>query len=415
VSDHTPAPSSAATPEEVAFQESVRAFLDAHAKPLPEWEEGWGNGPDELAAGAEPTREEELRMVEAAVAFRRELFDAGFGWITGPPEYGGAGLDQRYQDLFDEVAAAYELPSEACFIVGHHIVAPTLLAWGTPEVKERYLRALYRADLLACQLFSEPEAGSDLAGVKSRAVRDGDGWRVSGQKVWTSGGHYSDIGEMLVRTDPDAPKHAGLTMLMIDMHDPGVEVRPLKQMTGGEAFNEVFVDDVYVPDSHVLGKPGDGWKVAMTTLGNERASMGYRSAPPATDPVERLLGLIKHFGLDGDAHIRQEFARIAIRRDVIRWTAARAAAALAAGGEPGAEASIIKLMDSENVRAIGELAGRVLGPRMTADTGEWGTYVWAELMLSAPSRRIAGGTDEIMRNIMAERILGLPREPKPAR
>lgn len=403
------------TPEEIEFQRAARAFLDAHAKPLPERAVGWGIGPDELSAGAEPTREEELRMVEAAVAFRRELFDAGFGWITGPVEYGGAGLDQRYQDLFDEVAAEYELPSEACFIVGHHIVAPTLLAWGTEEVKQRYLRALFRADVIACQLFSEPEAGSDLAGVKSRAVRDGDGWRVSGQKVWTSGGHYSDIGEMLVRTDPDAPKHAGLTMVLIDMHDPGVEVRPLRQLTGGEAFNEVFVDDVFVPDSHVLGRPGDGWKVAMTTLGNERASMGYRDAPPGTDPVERLLGLIRHFGLAGDAHIRQEFAKIAIRRDVIRWTAARAAAALAAGGEPGAEASIIKLMDSENVRAIGELAGRALGPRMTADTGEWGTYVWARLALSAPSRRIAGGTDEIMRNIMAERILGLPREPRPGR
>ncbi|MER6825615.1 acyl-CoA dehydrogenase family protein [Streptosporangium sp. NPDC000563] len=399
---------------EAAFQDAVRAFLDAHAKPLPEAQEGWGVGSDELSSGAEPTREEELRMVEAATAFRRELFDAGFGWLTGPAEYGGGGREARFQELFDEVAADYELPSEACFVVGHHIVAPTLLAWGTPEVKERYLRALYRADLLACQLFSEPEAGSDLAGVRSRGVRDGDGWRVSGQKVWTSGAHYSDIGEMLVRTDPEASKHGGLTMLMIDMHDPGVEIRPLRQMTGGEAFNEVFVDDVFVPDSHVLGKPGDGWKVAMTTLGNERASMGYRTSPPASDPVERLLGLIRHFGLEGDTGIRSEFARIAIRRDIIRWTAARAAAR-AAGGEPGAEASIIKLMDSENVRAIGALAGRVLGARMTADTGEWGTYVWAELMLSAPSLRLAGGTDEIMRNIMAERILGLPREPAPNR
>jgi alkylation response protein AidB-like acyl-CoA dehydrogenase len=401
--------------EHAVFQEAVRAFLSTHAKPITESEAGWGNGPDELSAGAEPTREEELRMVEAASAFRRALFDAGFGWLTGPPEFGGGGKDPRYQELFDEIAQAYELPSEACFVVGHHIVAPTLLAWGTEEVKQRYLRALYRADLFACQLFSEPEAGSDLAGVKSRGVRDGDGWRVTGQKVWTSGGHFSDIGEMLVRTDPSASKHAGLTMLMIDMHDPGVEIRPLRQMTGGEAFNEVFVDEVFVPDSHVLGNPGDGWKVAMTTLGNERVSMGFRSAPAASDPVERLLALIQHFGLGDDQQVRQDFARIAIRRDVIRWTAARAAAALAAGGEPGAESSIIKLMDSENLLAIGRLAGRILGSRMTADTGEWGTYVWAELVLSVPSRRIAGGTDEIMRNIMSERILGLPREPAPKR
>ena len=397
-------------PAEEEFRRSVVAFLDAHAKPFTERSVSWGTGPDELSMGAEPSRDEELRAVEAARAFRRDLFDAGFGWLTGPAELGGGGKDPRYQELFDEIAQAYELPSEACFVVSHHIVAPTLLAWGSPEVQQRYLRGLYRADVIACQLFSEPEAGSDLAGVKSRGVRVDGGWRVSGQKVWTSGGHYSDIGEMLVRTDPAAAKHAGLTMLVVDMHDPGVQVRPLRQMTGGEAFNEVFVDDVFVPDSHVLGRPGDGWKVAMTTLGNERVSMGDRPAPAAADPIERLLALIQHFGLNDDPAIRLEFARIAIRRSVVRWTAARAAAALAAGGEPGAEASIIKLMESENLRAAGTLAGRILGPRMTADTGEWGTYVWAELLLSTPSLRLAGGTDEIMRNIMAERILGLPRE-----
>jgi acyl-CoA dehydrogenase len=399
--------------DEASFREQVRKFLAAHAKPKTVQASGWGLGSDEISGGAEPSRAEEMVMVEAAVTFRKQLYDAGFGWLTGPVAYGGAGREKRYQQLFDEVAEDFELPSEACFVVGHEIVAPTLVAWGSEEVKTKYLPALYRADLLACQLFSEPEAGSDLAGVKSRAVRTDDGWRVTGQKVWTSGGHYSDIGEMLVRTDPSAAKHAGLTMLVIDMHDPGVEVRPLRQMTGGEAFNEVFVDDVFVPDSHILGKPGDGWKVANTTLGNERASMGGRAPHEDRDPVERLLGLIRHFGAETDPLVRDEFARIAIRRSVIRWTAARATARLAAGGEPGAESSIIKLMDSENKRAIGALAGRVLGARMAADTGEWGTYVWSEVVLSTPSSRIAGGTDEIMRNIMSERILGLPREPKP--
>jgi alkylation response protein AidB-like acyl-CoA dehydrogenase len=402
---------SPAAPDESAFTEQARIFLDSHARPKAERSGRWGDGPDALSGGVEPSRTEELQMVDAAVAFRRQLFDAGFGWLTGPPEYGGAGLDPRYRELFEELAQFYELPSEQCFVVGHEIVAPTLLAWGTDEVKERYLRALYRADLIACQLFSEPEAGSDLAGIRSRAVRADGGWNVTGQKVWTSGGHYSDIGEMLVRTDPAAPKHAGLTMLVVDMHDPGVQVRPLRQMTGGEAFNEVFVDNVFVPDSHVLGRPGDGWRVAMTTLGNERAHMGARAMPDDSDPVERLRALIEHFGMAGDPQIREDFARIAIRRTVTRWTAARAASRLAAGGEPGAETAIIKLMDSQNMRAIGALAGQILGPRLTADTGEWGTYTWAELVLSTPSRRIAGGTDEIMRNIMSERILGLPKEP----
>jgi alkylation response protein AidB-like acyl-CoA dehydrogenase len=204
-------------------------------------------------------------------------------------------------------------------------------------------------------------------------------------------------------------------MMMVDMHDPGVDVRPLKQLTGGEAFNEVFIDNVFVPDSHVLGKPGDGWKVAMTTLGNERNSIGYRFAPAATDEVERLAGLIEHYGLAGDPVVRQAFAKIAIRKTTIRWMATRAANRLAAGGEPGPEASIIKLLDSVNATAVGKLAGRILGPRMTANTGEWGTYVWAELLLSGPSRRIAGGTDEIMRNIISERILGLPRDVQPNR
>ncbi|GAA1864175.1 acyl-CoA dehydrogenase family protein [Pseudonocardia ailaonensis] len=393
----------------MSFADDVRAFLDANAKPRGDRTGGWGVGSDALSGGAEPSRAEELRMVEEAVAFRKLLFDAGLGWITGPPAYGGAGLDRAHQDVYDEIVAGYDVPTEQCFNVGHNIVAPTIVAWATEGVKQEMLPALFRADLIACQLFSEPGAGSDLAGVRSRGVRVDGGWMVSGQKVWTSGGHYSDVGEMLVRTDPEASKHGGLTMLLVDMHDPGVDVRPLRQMTGGEAFNEVFVDDVFVPDSHVLGSPGDGWKVAMTTLGNERASMGARASDPAREPVFRLAELIRHAGRDGDAVVRQEFARIAIRHLVTRWTGGAAAARMAAGGEPGAEASVVKLTESENLRALASLAGRVLGPRMAADSGEWGTYVWSEVLLSSPSYRIAGGTDEIMRNIVAERILGLPR------
>lgn len=400
-------------PDEAEFVADAKAFLEQHAKQKSENEVGWGIGADELAGGAEPTRDQELHMVGSAVELRRAKFDAGFGWLRGPVEFGGAGLPARYQQLFDEVADGYELPSEFCFVVGHHIVAPTLITWGTEVVKQRYLRALYRADLIACQLFSEPDAGSDLAGVKTKAVRVDGGWSITGQKVWTSGGHYSDFAEALVKTDPNTPRHGGLSMMVVDMHAEGVEARPLRQMTGGAAFNEVFLDNVFVPDDHVLGNPGDGWRVASTTLGNERAQMGSRREPENRDPIARLRAMIEHFELTNEPVIRQEFAKIVARQRVVRWTAERAASRLSAGGEPGAESSVVKLMDSENARAIGTLAGHILGPRMVADTGEWGTYVWTEYVLSTPSRRIAGGTDEIMRNIMSERILGLPREPKP--
>jgi alkylation response protein AidB-like acyl-CoA dehydrogenase len=405
-------------PTLAAFEEEARAFLVRTSPPRRDRAAGWGEGSDEISAVAEKDREEELADVAVARAWRRELFDAGLGWLTGPTALGGRGLPVEYQEAFDRVAEGFELPPQQCFTVGLHIVAPTIVAHGTDEARALYLEALYRADLMACQLFSEPDAGSDLAGVKARAVREEGGWRVSGQKVWTSGAHYSDLGEMLVRTDPSASKHGGLSMVLVDMADPGVEVRPLRQMSGGAAFNEVFVEDVFVPDSHVLAEPGQGWRVAMTTLGSERSSMGSGGANGGEfDPVPRLVDAARHLlaGPDGeiDPLTRDELARATVSSRVLALLTER----FAAGGPAvshlgGAEMSLAKLAMTRHLMAVSDASGRVLGPRLVADTGEWGTYAWAQYVLGVPSYRLAGGTDEIMLNIIGERALGLPREPR---
>jgi len=221
---------------------------------------------------------EELAQVTAARAWRRLKYDNGFGWISGPTDYGGRGLPTAHERAFSALEARYDLPDQSLFRVGLGMVAPTMLVHATEELCALYLGKLFRADLMCCQLFSEPGAGSDLASLSTRAERDGDEWVVNGQKVWTSGAHYSDIGELICRTDRSRPQHAGMSAFLVDMHTPGVEVRPLRQMTGGASFNEVFFTDVRVPDSHRLGAVNEGWKVAVTTLLNERASVGVERA-----------------------------------------------------------------------------------------------------------------------------------------
>jgi alkylation response protein AidB-like acyl-CoA dehydrogenase len=292
------------------------------------------------------------------------------------------------------------------------MVAPTILAHAIPEVRERYLRSMYRGDIVGCQLFSEPVAGSDLAGIQTRAERDGDEWIVSGQKVWTSGAQYSDIGEIITRTDPDKPKHKGLTMLLVDMHAPGIEVRPLRQMTGGATFNEVFFDEVRVPDSHRLGDVDEGWTVALTTLMNERAAIGGGGAGVGTMNFTRFVELAHHLGVDRDPLVRQGLADVYIRTTVAKYTNLRGTAKIRAGQLPGPEMSIGKLALTTNMTRLGEVLSEMLGPRLAADSGEWGTYAWHEFLLGVPGMRVAGGTDEIMRNIVGERVLGLPKEPR---
>jgi alkylation response protein AidB-like acyl-CoA dehydrogenase len=280
---------------EEAFREEVLAFLDANATPRGEEKFVWGEGSDRVSLFDEKSRDAELAQLEEAKAWRAKRYDAGLGWISGPPELGGRGLPASYDRLYSTLESRYEVPNQSFFGIGLGMVAPTIQAHATEDVKKEYLPAMYRGDMVGCQLFSEPGAGSDLASLQSRAVRDGDEWRITGQKVWTSGAQYSDIGEIICRTDADQPKHKGLTGFVVDMHAPGVEVRPLRQMTGGASFNEVFFTDVRVPDDHRLGDVNQGWTVALTTLMNERAAIGAGGAGGSSMvSTARLTELLHH-------------------------------------------------------------------------------------------------------------------------
>ena len=401
----------AATISEQEFKEEAIDFLNTNAELRVEEKTGWGEGSDNVGLFAEKTREQELAEVEESKAWRQQVFDAGFGWITGPATYGGRELPAAYERLWNAISSQYRTPSMAPFGIGLGMVAPTILAHATDLAKDRYLRPLYRGEMVACQLFSEPSNGSDLAGVQTRAVRDGDEWIINGQKVWTSGGQYSDIGEIICRTDPDLPKHKGLTGFIVDMHAPGVEVRPLRQMTGGASFNEVFFTDVRVADDHRLGDVNQGWTVALTTLMNERASIGGGGAGVGSTSLDRLADLLRYVGKDKDPVLRQQIADLHIHSEVARFTNLRAMEKIKAGQLPGPEMSIAKLALTQNMQRMAAFVALALGPRLTANSGEWGTYAWSEFVLGIPGMRIAGGTDEVMRNIVGERVLGLPKEP----
>jgi alkylation response protein AidB-like acyl-CoA dehydrogenase len=402
------------TPTIDEFRDEVTAFLDANAEPRPERrEQRWGEGEDVVTLFEEVDPEQERRELAEAKAWRAKRFDAGLGWISGPTEYGGRELPTAYDRLYDNLESRYRVPGQQFFGIGLGMVAPTIAAHAQPHIRSRYLPALYRGDLVGCQLFSEPGSGSDLAGLQTRAERDGDEWIVSGQKVWTSGAQYSDIGEVICRTDPDQPKHQGLTGFVVDMHAPGVEVRPLRQMTGGASFNEVFFNEVRVPDDHRLGDVNQGWSVALTTLMNERASIGAGGGGGGMGVADasRLSQMMAHFGRSDDPVLRDELMRLYTGYQVARFTNQRAMDRVRAGQAPGPELSIAKLALTRNMTGTAELVARVLGPRLVADTGEWGTYSWARFVCSTPGMRIAGGTDEVLRNIVGERVLGLPKEP----
>ncbi|MBV9253166.1 MAG: acyl-CoA dehydrogenase family protein, partial [Actinobacteria bacterium] len=237
----------------------------------------------------------------------------------------------------------------------------------------------------------------------------------TGQKVWTSGAQYSDIGEIICRTDPDKPKHKGLTGFIVDMHAPGVEVRPLRQMTGGASFNEVFFNEVRIADDHRLGDVNEGWTVALTTLMNERASIGGGGGGVSNIGSQRLADMLRALGKDKDPVLRQKLADIFINSQVARYTNLRAMEKIKAGQLPGPEMSIGKLTLTQNMQRIQDFVGRALGPLLVADSGQWGTFSWSEFVLGVPGMRVAGGTDEVMRNIVGERVLGLPKEPQPAK
>jgi alkylation response protein AidB-like acyl-CoA dehydrogenase len=370
----------------------------------------WGEGSDEVRVFREPDPAEEADAMPAIRAWRSGLWEAGLGWITGPTEYGGRGLPSTYQRAFERAVRNYEVPGDSSLTISLGMIAPTVLKHGSEEQKKHYLPAMYSAEQISCQLFSEPGAGSDLASLSTRAVQSEDGsWRITGQKVWTSGAHLADIGEIICRT-ADEPRHRNLTAFLVDMRAPGVEVRPLRQMTGGASFNEVFLDDVVVPDSARIGDVGDGWRVALTTLANERNSMGDSAFGGAGIlSTDRLVELTRHAGASDDPVVRRAFGELMMQLRVARYTQQVMGARAKAGDSPGPEVALNKIALSGNMARLGEYVAEVLGPRVAADTGAWGTYAWTSVILGAPGYRLGGGTDEVLKNMIAQRVLGLPR------
>jgi alkylation response protein AidB-like acyl-CoA dehydrogenase len=356
-----------------------------------------------------PGGEEDL---ETAKRFQAALYDAGFSGITWPKEFGGQGLTAAEQQIFDSEVANYDLPVSV-FRIGMGMCGPTIADLGTPEQKSRYIPPLLRGDEIWCQLFSEPGAGSDVASLQTKAVRDGDSWVVDGQKVWTTVAHVADFGALLARTDPDVPKHQGLTMFLIDMHDPAVTVRPLKDMTGRAPFNEVYFEDLRLPADAVLGQAGQGWLAAVTMLGHERVSIGG-FVRKRNDPLAHanLAETARRYGRDQDPVVRAELAKLYAAERALGLFNVRLRQEAEAGTPPGARGSVAKLAGAQLMQQAVAVAGTIGGPRVAAwDPDDPAGDELALAINQTPSSSIAGGTDQIQRTIIGDRILGLPREP----
>jgi len=317
--------------------------------------------------------------------------------------------DQR---VFDEEARDFDMPGEF-FGIGMGMCGPTLLDLGTEEQKLRYIRPLLRGEEVWCQLFSEPGAGSDVASLQTRAVKEGDAWVVSGQKVWTSVARFADLGALIARTDPDRPKHDGITMFVVDMHAPGVTVRPLRDMTGGATFNEVFFDGVRVPVENVVGEVNAGWAASVRMLLHERVSIGGSTRPRRGAAFGSLTEVCRSRGLDRDPVVRQRLAELYVRERVVHLFGTRLAQEARVRRNPGSRGSVGKLSGAELARFSADVAAELLGSDAIAwDGTDREAARWAAAILSAPAGGIAGGTNEIQRNIIGERVLGLPKEPQ---
>lgn len=391
------------------FREEARKWLASVATPRSDVSSKWGTGSDAVSLFDNLSFEEERRFIEAGSAWEKRRFDAGWGAITWPVDEGGLGLPAVYARAYDEEERKFETPSRSeLFDVTRKLIPPTILKWGTPEQRARWNTAFLRTDQMCCQLFSEPNAGSDLANVGTRAVKDGDDWLLSGQKVWTSGARFAQWGLAICRTNSEVAKHAGLTAFMVPLDSPGVTVRPIRQMSGGANFSEVFLDEVRLTDDHRLGPEGAGWSVALTTLSAERTAANDLGS----DANVRLLQLANHVNAGRDPLLRNTVIEWWSQTKIHELNEHRVAARLDVGDEPGPEGSIGRLYCTQNLTRTSELAARLLGSPLIADTGEWGTFAWGEQVLGAPGYRVAGGTQEIQRNIIAERVLGLPKEPR---
>ncbi|GAA2414717.1 acyl-CoA dehydrogenase family protein [Nonomuraea africana] len=334
--------------------------------------------------------------------FMARLYDAGYSGITWPKQWGGQGLTQAEERAFAAEARDYALPTYI-FSIGLGMCGPTLLDRGTDAQRERFVRPLLRGEEVWCQLFSEPGAGSDVASLQTRAVRDGDGWVVNGQKVWTSVAQHADWGLLLARTDVEVPKHKGLTMFVVDMHHPGVTVRPLKDMTGRSHFNEIFFDDVTIPDEHRVGEVNDGWSVAVTTLLHERLSISAGvGMSGGADWHARLRAAVD----TADPLVRDQLVELHVRSRALSLFNQRLSQETRAGVFPGARGSAAKLLLAELTLYTADLATSLIGPESVVDEE------LSHAISLAPAMALGGGTNEIMRNIIGERVLNLPPEPR---
>jgi alkylation response protein AidB-like acyl-CoA dehydrogenase len=385
------------TPEEAAYRQQVRDWLEANAP--------------NAAAGGDPEGGDSMA---ASKAWQAKKAAAGYACITWPKAWGGQGGNPVQSVIFSQEEAKYAVPGNP-FQIGLGMCVPTVMTFADEETKKRFVGPAMRGEEIWCQLFSEPSGGSDVAGARTRAERAPDGsgdWLISGQKVWTTGAQFSDFGIVICRTNPDAPKHKGLTMFWIDMRDPGIEVKPIHQMSGGSGFNEVFFTDVRVKDSQRLGAVDDGWKVSLVTLMNERLAVGGASGAGWSEFMEAARNLP---GLDGgpalkDQALREKLADWYVQAEGLKHTRNRTMTALSRGQTPGPESSIGKIVSALQMQDLGNTAvemldqyGIISDPDLAPLHGAFHSSV-----MFAPGLRIAGGTDEILKNIIAERVLGLP-------
>jgi len=370
---------------ETAFRDDLRAWLDANA-PEPQ-----------------PYDADEDAQYAQARDWQRKLADAGWAGVHWPVEYGGRGATLTESAIFFEELGRARAPLPAN-VLGLLLAGPTIMVWGTDAQKERLLNPILTAEEIWCQGFSEPEAGSDLASLKTRAVKDGDEWVVTGQKVWTSGAQYSKWCMLVARTDTEVAKHKGLTYFALDMEQEAVQVRPLRQITGSAEFNELFIEEARIPDDMVIGGVGNGWKVALTTLMNERAGLAFFLQVRMRNLLDQLIEEAAQRGLLDDPVIADKLGDLHIRTEILRLTAYRGLTATEKYGQPGPEGSVTKWMWSEGNQLLVQAAADILGPEaLTAGTP------WAYELLRARGNSIEGGTTEILKNIVAERVLGLPK------
>jgi alkylation response protein AidB-like acyl-CoA dehydrogenase len=371
------------TDEQLAFRDELRDWLQAN---LP---------------GDKPADDSEA--LRWSVDWQRRLNEGGWAGVHWPKEYGGRGASLMETAIFFEELGKSSAPLPINTL-GLLLAGPTLMVWGDDRQKERYLPTILSAEEIWCQGFSEPEAGSDLAGLKTRAVKDGDEWVVTGQKVWTSGAQYSKWCMLVARTDQDAPKHKGLTYFVMDMEQDAVQVRPLTQITGEAEFNELFIEEARIPDENVVGGVGNGWKVALTTLMNERAGLGFFLQVRMRQLLDKLFDEAAATGAMDEPRIADKLADLHLRCEILRLTAYRGLSVIEQYGQPGPEGSLVKLMWSETNKQLTQLAADIVGPdALTNDTP------WSYELLRARGNSIEGGTTEILKNIVAERVLGLPR------